>query len=307
MWRRASFAWSIGFGCSDPVAPASSWPPGRAGLVLVAEAAADALVAAGAEGPLAVLRARAVAGEEHAADVRRHARVLERAQQLVDGVRAERVEHVGPVEGDAYGAVLAGAVVGQVGEVLEARHHVPGLRVEDLADALDRTHGARLSVRVRKRTAARDVVKGMALTGTYVPSEAEWVRNQVDEYEASNGEKGEHPARHRSYPDRGHHLRRGDVGQPPQEPGDEVERDGAYLAVASKGGAPENPVWYYNFVAAPRGRPAGRRREAHLPRARARRRRVRQDWWDHAVATWPTYAPYQEKTDRKIPLFLLER
>ena len=129
----------MGFGSS---APASSCA-GRRVLVLVAGPAADPLVAAGAEGPLAVLGARAVAGEEHAADVGRRTRVLEGAQQLVDRVRAERVEHVGPVEGDPDGAVLAGAVVGQVGQVLEAGHHVPGLGVEDLADALDRTHAAR--------------------------------------------------------------------------------------------------------------------------------------------------------------------
>ena len=74
--------------------------------VLVAGAAADPLVAAGAERPLAVLRARSVAGEQHAADVARRPRVLQRAEQLVDGVRPERVEHVGPVEGDAHRAVV---------------------------------------------------------------------------------------------------------------------------------------------------------------------------------------------------------
>ena len=114
-------------------------------LVLVAGLAADALVAAGAEGPLAVLLAGSVAGEEDTAHVARRTRVLEDAQQLVDRVRPERVEHVGAVEGDPDGAVRAGPVVGQVGQVLEAGDVVPVGRVEDLADSLDRTHACETS------------------------------------------------------------------------------------------------------------------------------------------------------------------
>ena len=85
-----------------------------------------------------------------------------------------------------------------------------------------------------------------------------------------------------------------------------VERDGAYLAVASKGGAPENPEWYDNFAPTPRSSCRTRRREARL-HARELDGDERDDWWEHAVATWSTYASYQEKTDRLIPLFLLER
>ncbi len=88
--------------------------------VLVAGPPADALVAAGAEGPAAVLRARAVPGEQHEADVGRIAGVVEDAVELVDGVRAERVADLGPVEGDphrAAGRPERAAVVGDVGEV----------------------------------------------------------------------------------------------------------------------------------------------------------------------------------------------
>ena len=87
----------------------------RAG-VLVAVRAADALVAAGAERPPAVLRRRSVAGEQHAADVGRHAGVVEGGVQLVDGVRPEGVAHLRAVEGDAHGALVDGAVVRDVGE-----------------------------------------------------------------------------------------------------------------------------------------------------------------------------------------------
>ena len=91
----------------------------------------------------------------------------------------------------------------------------------------------------------------MALTGTYVPSTSEWVRNQVEEYEATDGAEVGHAARTPNYPivvitsvgAKSGHLRKNPVMR--------VERDGAYLAVASKGGAPENPEWYYNFVAHP--------------------------------------------------------
>ena len=97
--------------------------------VLVAGTAADALVAARAERPAAVLGGGAVAGQQHHAHVRRAARVVQRAVQLVDRVRAEGVAHLGAVERDADDAVLTlrahVAVVRDVGEVLEPRHGAP--------------------------------------------------------------------------------------------------------------------------------------------------------------------------------------
>ena len=145
----------------------------------------------------------------------------------------------------------------------------------------------------------------MTLNGTYVPSATEWVRKNVEEYEASNGEKGG-TLPGTPYPvvvissvgSKSGHLRKNPVMR--------VERDGAYLAVASKGGAPENPEWYYNFVAHPEVELQDGA-EKHVYRVRELEGDERQDWWDHAVATWPTYASYAEKTDRLIPLFLLER
>ena len=158
---------------------------------------------------------------------------------------------------------------------------------------------------VRKIVADRAVVAGMALTGTYVPSKAEWVRKQVEQYEASGGQEA-NTLRDTGYPivvvtsvgAKSGNLRKNPVMR--------VERDGAYLAVASKGGAPDNPEWYYNFVAHPEVELQDGP-EPHVYKARMLEGEERADWWQHAVATWPTYASYQEKTDREIPLFLLER
>ncbi|UMG94462.1 nitroreductase family deazaflavin-dependent oxidoreductase [Nocardioides sp. TF02-7] len=84
-----------------------------------------------------------------------------------------------------------------------------------------------------------------------------------------------------------------------------VEKDGVYAAVASKGGAPEHPEWYHNFLADPvvqlQDGP-----EPALYRARVAEGEERAEWWERAVAQYRPYASYQEKTDREIPVFLLE-
>jgi deazaflavin-dependent oxidoreductase (nitroreductase family) len=142
------------------------------------------------------------------------------------------------------------------------------------------------------------------LRGEYVPSAAKWVRDQVAEYEESGGERA--------------NTLRGSkdpivvitsVGRKSgalrKNPLMRVERDGKYLAVASLGGAPTNPEWYYNFLANPvvelQDGP-----EPRLYRARLLEGEERVGWWDYAVATWPTYGVYQTRTARQIPLFLLE-
>lgn len=145
----------------------------------------------------------------------------------------------------------------------------------------------------------------MALEGTYVPSPQQWVRDQVAEYEASGGTRA---TTLRGSDDKVVVItsRGAKSGNLRKNPVMRVERDGAYLAVASKGGAPENPSWYANFVAHPevdlQDGP-----EKHTYSVRVLAGEERADWWRHAVATWSTYAEYAEKTDREIPLFLLER
>jgi len=85
-----------------------------------------------------------------------------------------------------------------------------------------------------------------------------------------------------------------------------VEHGGQYAVVASLGGAPKNPVWYYNVKANPRvelqdGTAVGDY-EAHEVFGDEKAA-----WWERAVAAWPDYAEYQSKTDRQIPVFVLTR
>ncbi|ODU01101.1 MAG: nitroreductase [Pseudonocardia sp. SCN 72-86] len=84
-----------------------------------------------------------------------------------------------------------------------------------------------------------------------------------------------------------------------------VEHDGRYALVASRGGAPEHPVWYHNLRANPTvtlqdGTDSGEytAREIDGPE--------REEWWDRSVAAFPNYAEYQTKTSRRIPVFVLD-
>ncbi|HEX4356659.1 MAG TPA: nitroreductase family deazaflavin-dependent oxidoreductase [Pseudonocardia sp.] len=84
-----------------------------------------------------------------------------------------------------------------------------------------------------------------------------------------------------------------------------VEHDGSYAVVASKGGAPEHPVWYYNIKA----HPEFRLQDGTVAKDYAAREvdgTERAEWWERAVAAFPSYAEYQTKTDRQIPVFVLD-
>ncbi|OLR93584.1 nitroreductase family deazaflavin-dependent oxidoreductase [Actinokineospora bangkokensis] len=84
-----------------------------------------------------------------------------------------------------------------------------------------------------------------------------------------------------------------------------VEHDGRYAVVASKGGAPEHPNWYHNIVAHPEF-PLQDGTVTKTYRARQVEGDERAEWWERAVAAYPAYAEYQEKTDRTIPVFVLD-
>ena len=84
-----------------------------------------------------------------------------------------------------------------------------------------------------------------------------------------------------------------------------VEHDGRYAAVASLGGAPKHPVWYHNLVADPHVElQDGPVKQDMIAREVTGDERA--EWWERAVAAYPPYAEYQAKTERVIPVFVLE-
>jgi F420H(2)-dependent quinone reductase len=143
------------------------------------------------------------------------------------------------------------------------------------------------------------------LQGEYAPSSAGWVREQVQKYEASAGEEANILRGHPEWPivvitSRGHKS-----GKLRKNPVMRVEKDGVYAAVASHGGAPSHPEWYHNFLADPHiDLQDGAEPQPYV--ARLAEGEERAQWWDRCVAQYAPYAEYQERTDREIPVFLLE-
>jgi len=84
-----------------------------------------------------------------------------------------------------------------------------------------------------------------------------------------------------------------------------IEHDGRYAAVASQGGAPTHPRWYYNLRSDPVVELQDGPRKWDMT-ARELAGDERAQWWERAVAAYPPYAEYQQKTDRQIPVFILE-
>ena len=145
----------------------------------------------------------------------------------------------------------------------------------------------------------------MAVNGEYVPSPAAWVRDQVEEYEGSGGTQGT-TLRDTGLPVVIVTNRGAKTGAVRKTPLMRVEHDGGYLAVGSKGGAPKNPVWVYNL----RKNPAVVLQDGADTwemTARELAGPERALWWERAVAAFPPYAQYQRRTQRLIPLFVLEK
>jgi F420H(2)-dependent quinone reductase len=140
------------------------------------------------------------------------------------------------------------------------------------------------------------------LTGEYEPSTSKWARAQTELFEATDGREA-NTLRGRpiivltSVGAKTGKLRKTALMR--------VEHDGVYAVVASMGGAPKPPVWYYNLLANPR---------VELQDAATKRDYIAREvtgpekatWWERAVETWPDYAKYQEKTEREIQVFVLE-
>jgi F420H(2)-dependent quinone reductase len=146
----------------------------------------------------------------------------------------------------------------------------------------------------------------MSLDGEYVPSPAQWVRDQVAEYEASGGERA-NTLRDTGLPVVIVTTRGNKSGKIRKMALMRIEHDGEYALVASMGGAPKNPVWYYNLKADPNGVMLQDGPEPFGVDVRELDGDERGQWWDRAVAAYPPYAEYQQKTSRKIPVFLASR
>ncbi len=142
----------------------------------------------------------------------------------------------------------------------------------------------------------------MPIEGEYEPSAADWVREQVEEYEGSGGTKG---TTLRGMPVIILTSRGAKSGKVRKTPLMRVEHDGRYAVVASKGGAPTHPVWYFNLAADPRVELQDGPAKADMV-AREATGDEKAIWWERAVAAYPDYAEYQKKTDRSIPVFVLE-
>lgn len=141
----------------------------------------------------------------------------------------------------------------------------------------------------------------MPLIGEYEPSPTDWAREQAEKFEGSNGAE--------AYTLQGKPIillttvgaKSGKLRKTPLM---RVEHDGEYAVVASLGGAPKHPVWYWNIKA-----------DSHVE---LRDREVVKDytarevfgderalWWERAAEVWPAYNDYTKKTDREIPIFVL--
>ncbi|MGO9151336.1 MAG: nitroreductase family deazaflavin-dependent oxidoreductase [Acidimicrobiales bacterium] len=146
----------------------------------------------------------------------------------------------------------------------------------------------------------------MPLQGEYEPSTQKWVRDQVAEYESSGGQRAN------TLMDTGLPIiivttRGNKSGKIRKTALMRVEHDGEYALVASNGGAPTHPVWYYNVIADPAGVVMQDGPEPFDAVVRQVGGDERATWWDRAVAAYPPYAEYQAKTARKIPVLVATR
>jgi deazaflavin-dependent oxidoreductase (nitroreductase family) len=145
----------------------------------------------------------------------------------------------------------------------------------------------------------------MPLTGEYEPSTADWVREQVETYEATGGREA-NTLRDTGIPVIIVTSRGASSGKLRKFALMRVEHEGEYALVASMGGAPNHPAWYHNLVAEPlvmiQDGPEPHDYTTHIADGDERAA-----WWDRAVAVFPPYAEYASKTERVIPVFVATR
>jgi deazaflavin-dependent oxidoreductase (nitroreductase family) len=141
----------------------------------------------------------------------------------------------------------------------------------------------------------------MPLSGEYAPSTSDWSRENAELYMSSGGTEG---TELQGKPVILLTTVGAKTGKLRKTPLMRVEHNGEYAIVASLGGAPKNPVWYYNVKANPRvelqdGATTG---DYEAREVFGDEKLV---WWERAVHAWPDYANYQAKTARQIPVFVL--
>ena len=142
---------------------------------------------------------------------------------------------------------------------------------------------------------------GMPLNGEYEPSSSDRARKQVETYEGSGGTRG---TTMQGMPVVILTTKGAKTGKIRKTPLMRVENDGEYAVVASLGGAPKHPVWYYNLKAHPEVElQDGPTKQDMVAREITGDEKAR--WWETAVAAFPPYEGYQKKTDREIPVFVL--
>jgi deazaflavin-dependent oxidoreductase (nitroreductase family) len=130
----------------------------------------------------------------------------------------------------------------------------------------------------------------------------DWARKQAEEFESSGGARANTM---RGMPIVLLTSRGARSGKLRKTPLMRVESEGRYAVVASLGGAPKNPVWYYNLKADPHVElQDGPVRQDMVARELTGDEKAK--WWELAVDAFPDYADYQRKTDREIPVFVLE-
>ena len=143
----------------------------------------------------------------------------------------------------------------------------------------------------------------MPVEGEYEPTPWDWVREQVETYERTGGREG-NTLRDTGLPVIIVTTRGNKTGKVRKIPLMRVEHDGEYALVASQGGAPTHPVWYHNLVANPDEVMIQDGPEPFDAKVREVTGEERDAWWERAVAAYPPYAEYQERTERTIPVFV---
>lgn len=142
----------------------------------------------------------------------------------------------------------------------------------------------------------------MPLTGEYATEKVDWVREQLAKIDeaGSTDVASVHGLKVVVFT-----VLSAKTGMLRRVPLMRVEQGGSYLAVASAGGAPEHPAWFYNFVANPQVevQDGCAHHDAVARRIEGQERAL---WWERAVAVFAPYAEYQTKTDREIPVFLVQ-